>query len=129
MKKLIILLFIVITTFGLASCKGSDEPVDLTIQIAQETYIDNHIEVHIIVPIELKNMAELNEIAMNVASQKYEAYFDEIGTQAHTLMIYVYASNAEFTANTPSYGSLSFDINKDVTSPGLSVLQNGLIFE
>ncbi|MDR4968672.1 MAG: hypothetical protein RG740_03505 [Acholeplasmataceae bacterium] len=129
MKKIILLLFIVITAVGLASCKGSDEPVDLTIQVAQETFVNRQIEVHVIVPIKLKNIAELNEIAMNIASQKYEEHFDEIGTQTHTLTIYVYASSAEFTANNPSLGTLSFDINKDITSPGLSILENALKIE
>lgn len=129
MKKIFYIIFVLLISVGLASCSKDKDPVDLTVDVVSETVVSNHIEVHVVVPIELSSMAELYEIALSISSQTYEKYFDTIETNRYMLTIVLYQSSAEFTSNTPSYGQITFVINDSISTPGLQIDQNDLIFE
>jgi len=129
MKKIFYIIFVLLISVGLASCSKDKDPVDLIVDVVSETVVSNHIEVHVVVPIELSSMAELYEIALSISSQTYEKYFDTIETNRYMLTIVLYQSSAEFTSNTPSYGQITFVINDSISTPGLQIDQNDLIFE
>lgn len=128
MKKLFYTLFILLIVIGLASCSKDKDPVDVTVEIVSETLVSRHIEVHVIIPIELSSMAELYEIALSISSQTYEKHFDTIATDRYTMTIVLYHSSAEYTSETPSYGQITFVINDSISTPGLQVDQNSLMF-
>lgn len=132
MKKLFYTMIIFFLSVGLIACKPGVEPKiaeDLTISIASETIVANKIEVHIIIPIELKSIDDLAEIMMNVASQTYEKHFDAINTKKHSMRLYFYSSVADYENNTPVYGNAEFVINKSLTEPGLELVNNSLTIE
>ena len=128
MKKLFYILFIVLVSVSLASCKDK-EPVDVTVEVVSETVVSNQIQIHVVVPIELASMDELYEIAMNVASQSYEKHFDTIGTDDYEMHLMFYKTSADYTSKTMTYGQLDFDINATLENPGLTISQNSLVFE
>ena len=130
MRKLLYALFIFLTVIGLSSCKAKVvDPVDLTVDVVSETLVSHQIELHVVIPIDLASMDELNEIALSIGSQTYEKYFDTIGTDRYMMTIILYQSTADYTSKAPSYGQILFIINDSITSPGLSIGQNDLIFE
>jgi len=130
MRKILYTLFILLAAIGLASCSDKVvDPVDVTVQVMSETMVSNQIEVHVVVPIDLSSMTELYEIALSISSQTYEKHFDAIGTDRYIMTIVLYQSSADYTSETASYGQIVFVINDSITSPGLSIGQNSLIFE
>ncbi len=130
MRKLLYSLFIFLTVIGLSSCKAKIiDPIDVTVEVVSETLVSHQIEVHVVIPIDLASMDELYEIALSISSQTYEKHFHTIGTDRYMMTIVLYQSTADYTSKTPSYGQILFIINDSVTSPGLSIGQNDLIFE
>ncbi|MFH1693934.1 MAG: hypothetical protein ABH890_06600 [Bacillota bacterium] len=129
MRKLLYLLFLFLLVISLASCKKDVEPIDVTVEVVSEVIISNQIEVHVVVPIELSSMAELYEITLNVASQTYEKHFEMIGTDQYTMTLMLYQSSAEYASDNASYGQFEFLINSSITTPGLSLGADDLIFE
>jgi hypothetical protein len=130
MKKIIALLFVLTLIIGLVSCKPSDskviDPEDITVEIQEETIVSNIISVKVVVGIELETLDELLEITLSIASQTYEKHFDMIDGKSYTLRVYLYASEAHFTANNNSYGYHVFNINSSLENPGLSLGTNAL---
>ncbi|MCF7930347.1 MAG: hypothetical protein K9L02_02430 [Acholeplasmataceae bacterium] len=129
MKKLLYALFISFIVIGLASCSKDKEPIDITVEVVSEIIVSNHIEVHVVVPVEITSIDELYEIALSIASQTYEKHFEMIETNRYMMKIVLYSSSADYAIEAPSYGQILFIINDTVTSPGLTIGQNDLIFE
>ena len=128
MKKLFYILFIVLVSISLASCKDK-EAVDITVEVVSEVVVSNQISLHVVVPIQLDSMEDLYEIAMNVASQTYEKHFEMIGTDDYEMHLMFYKTSEDYSSQTVSYGQLDFDINQSISNPGLSLNQDALIFE
>ncbi|MBU1143996.1 MAG: hypothetical protein KKH92_10195 [Firmicutes bacterium] len=130
MRKITILLFMLALIFSLISCKPDEtpilEPEDITVEIQEETVIGTMIQVHVVVGIEIETLDELLEITLSIASQTYEKHFDMIDGRSFTLRVYLYASEADFTANNNSYGNHLFNINQSLENPGLSLGTNAL---
>ncbi len=129
MKKLFYTLFIFLIVISLASCSKVQDPVDVTVEVVSETLVSNQIQLHVVVPNDLSSMTELYEIALSIGSQTYEKHFDTISTDRYVMTIVLYQSSAEYTSETPSYGQIVFVINDTISTPGLQINQNGLIFE
>ncbi|PKK96558.1 MAG: hypothetical protein CVV58_05740 [Tenericutes bacterium HGW-Tenericutes-3] len=128
MKKIFYILFIVLVSISLASCKDK-EAVDITVEVVSEVVVSNQISLHVVVPIQLDSMEDLYEIAMNVASQTYEKHFEMIGTDDYEMHLMFYKTSQDYSSQTVSYGQLDFDINQSISNPGLSLNQDALIFE
>jgi hypothetical protein len=130
MRKITTLLFLITLIFGLISCKPEEttiiEPEDITVEIQDETVVGMMINVHAVVGVEIETLDELLEITLSIASQTYEKHFDMIDGQSFTLRVYLYATEAHFTANNNSYGNHSFSINESLENPGLSLGTNAL---
>ncbi|RJX27006.1 MAG: hypothetical protein C4537_01445 [Acholeplasma sp.] len=125
-KSLFTLLFLVITLL-LVGCQGDPEPKDIVV-VANQTLTDVSLQADVVIN-DATSLAELNEIAFNVASQIYEDNFLEIGSKKMTFTLRFYASEEDFQANEVTYGTLTFDINLSVSAPGLSLKTNALTFE
>ncbi len=125
-KSIFTLLFLVITLL-LVGCQNDPEPKDIVV-IASQSLTDVSLQADVVIN-DATSLAELNEIALNVASQIYEENFAEIGAKKMTFTLRFYASEDDFEANQITYGTLTFDINLSVTSPGLSLKTNALIYE
>lgn len=130
MRKITTLLFMFALIFSLISCKPDKteiiEPDDITVEIQEETVIGTMIQVHVVVGVEIETLDELLEITLSIASQTYEKHFDMIDGRSFTLRVYLYASEAHFTANNNSYGNHLFNINASLENPGLSLGTNAL---
>ncbi len=127
MKKSIFTLLFLIISLVLIGCQGEPEPKDIVV-IANQTLTDVSLQADVVIN-DATSLEELNEIAFNVASQIYEANFDDIGSKKMTFTLRFYASEDDFQANQVSYGTLTFDINLNVSTPGLSLKTNALTFE
>ncbi|MDO9628839.1 MAG: hypothetical protein Q7I99_02970 [Acholeplasmataceae bacterium] len=130
MRKITILLFIFTLLLGLISCKPAVptvlEPEDITVQVFSETVVGQVISVHVVLGVELSTLDELLEITLSIASQTYEKHFEMIDGRQFTLRVYLYASEAHFTANNNTYGYHNFNINQTLENPGLSLGTNAL---
>lgn len=127
MKKSIFTLLFLIISLVLIGCQGEPEPKDIVV-IANQTLTDVSLQADVVIN-DATSLEDLNEIAFNVASQIYEANFDDIGSKKMTFTLRFYASEDDFQANQVSYGTLTFDINLNVSTPGLSLKTNALTFE
>lgn len=127
MRKITYLLMVMIFTIALVSCKPTDEgPIDLELSVINYTIIEQVIDVHVIVPIEITDVEDLLDIALHMASITYDQHFDEIGTASYELNIRLYASSSDYTSGNATYGYHQFLINQSISSPGLSLGTNGL---
>ncbi len=128
MRKIISLFVLILSLFMLVGCGDkTPEAMDIDVSIADEMMTSSTLTLHVIVPIELASVNELNEIMYSVASQRYEHHFETIGMDRYTLTIYVYSSQSQVDAETNDYGMISFTINESMTNPGLSLDQNDLM--
>lgn len=127
MKKSIFTLLFLIISLVLIGCQGEPEPKDIIV-IANQTLTDVSLQADVVIN-DATSLEDLNEIAFNVASQIYEANFDDIGSKKMTFTLRFYASEDDFQANQVTYGTLTFDINLNVSTPGLSLKTNALTFE
>lgn len=128
MRKLTLVMILMIATFTLYACdKG---PVvtsgDIKVQIADEFITDDTLEIHAVIPYSFESLDDLHEVALTVISQSYEKHFDQIGTSTYTMTIYFYKSADDFDSDKATYGTMVFDINKDVENPGLTLKTNSL---
>ena len=130
MKKTLGILFLFTLIFGLISCKPSPtevlDPEDITVEIQEETIVGEMIDVHVVIGVELETLDQLLEITLSIASQTYEKHFEMINGESYTLRVYLYHSEADFTANNNSYGYHTFNINTSLENPGLSLGTNAL---
>lgn len=130
MKKIIAILFLFTLIFGLISCKPDPtevlDPEDITVAIQEETVVGEMITVHVVVGVELENLDQLLEITLSIASQTYEKHFDMIAGTSYTMRVYLYLTEADYTANNNSYGYHTFNINTSLENPGLSLGTNAL---
>ena len=120
MKKLSVIFIILTLIFTLASCAGGSE--DITITYTEDESTSSSLVYQANIATKIKDIAELEEIAYNVASQLYEQNFEEIGANHVVLTI-----NFSDTTAEGLYGSISFDINLTPQQPGLSLNSNDLI--
>jgi len=125
MKKLWIILSILTFMFVLVGC-NNDKVEDLEITIKTEEVLSDKINIDVVVPINVKDIEAIEEIAYNIASQIYEKHFDEIGTSSYLLTIKLYDSTQSFDAKENTYGMITFDINKAMDQPGLQLNTNNL---
>lgn len=126
MKKIITLSMIVVSMLLLASCSRAQE---IEVTIANETFTQNEIQVDVIVSENFETIAQVEEIAYQIASQIYEKHFETIGTSSYSMSINLYDSESSLSNEDITYGSLIFDINKKLESPGLSLYRNLLTIE
>ena len=126
MKKFLMILILTVTLFSLFACQGTK---DVEVTIANESITAGNIVVDVIVTEEFETVDQIKEIAYNISSQVYEKNFDTIGSSSYTLTINLYDSESSVTSKTMTYGSIIFDINKSLESPGLSLNQNLLTLE
>lgn len=127
MKKIIFTIAILFLTLGLMSC-GKVKSEDLTVSVVNETIENEMITVDVVVPIELTTAEQINEIAMNVASQTYEKYFDTIGSDTYTMKLSFYMSSTDYDNQSATYGYIVFSINQSIENPGLQVTENHLTY-
>lgn len=127
MRKLHVLMLIVLV-FLLVACKPTPEgPIDLTVHIAEESFEDGEIDVHVVVGTQAATPDDLLEIVYEVARVTYEKHLTAIGTDAYVLTIYVYVTTSDYQADSATLGTISFSINESVSRPGLSLLEDNLI--
>jgi hypothetical protein len=119
MKKISIILIIFTVIFTLASCSGGSE--DIIITYAENESTSSSLVYQANIATKIKDIADLEEIAYNVASQLYEENFVVIGANHVVLTI-----NFSDTTSEGLYGSISFDINLSPEQPGLSLNSNDL---
>lgn len=128
MRKLTLMIVLMIATFTLFACdKG---PVttsgDIKVQITDEIITSNTLEIHAVIPYNFESLDDLHEVALTVISESYEKHFNQIGTSSYTMTIYFYKSLNDFDSNKATYGTMVFDINKDVENPGLTLKTDAL---
>ncbi|MCD4827301.1 MAG: hypothetical protein K8Q99_05945 [Acholeplasmataceae bacterium] len=121
MKKLSVIFIFTALIFSLAACKDSIEVQDIQITYSEGESTSNSLVYQVNISITLKNIEELEEIAYNVASQLYEQNFEMIGSDVYLLTLNISNSQTEGL-----YGSISFDINKSMQTPGLTLNSNDL---
>lgn len=128
MRKLSIMTLMLIATLTLIGCQSG--PVvtdgDIKVQIADEAISTSTLEIHAIIPYNFESVDDLYEVALTVISQSYEKHFDAIGTQTYTMTVYFYQSIDHYDRANASYGTMVFDINKDLDHPGLTLKTNDL---
>lgn len=126
MKKFLMILILTVTLFSLFACQGTK---DVEVTIANESITAGNIVVDVIVTEKFETVDQIKEIAYNISSQVYEKNFDTIGSSSYTLTINLYDSESSVTNQIITYGSIIFDINQSLESPGLSLNQNLLTLE
>ncbi len=128
MKKLSFFLVLLISTFTLVACQSAPiiQSGDVKVQIADEFMTSNTLDVHAVIPYGFESIDDLYEVALSVVSMSYEKHFESIGITNYTMTIYFYQSLDHYEKVNASYGTMVFDINKDLNSPGLSLRTNGL---
>ncbi|BCR36446.1 lipoprotein [Mariniplasma anaerobium] len=120
MKKLSIVIILLTLIFSLASCGGGVDDINITYNKGESTSSSYVYNANI--SVKIKDIQDLEEIAYNVASQLYEENFESIGASSILLTINFSDTNTEGL-----YGSISFDINKTIEQPGLSLNSNDLV--
>ena len=128
MKKIYGILFIFALIFTLIGCTNN-EVEDVEITIKNEEILSDKINIDVVVPNKIKTIEEIEEIAYNIASQIYEKHFDSIGTSTYLLTINLYDSSSSYDSKDMTYGMITFDINKSLEQPGLSLNTNSLSIE
>lgn len=121
MKKITIILVFAVLIFSLASCKDSIEIQDIEVTYSENESTSNSLVYQVNISTKLKSIEELEEIAYNIVSQLYEENFEAIGSDTYFLTLHISNSNSEGL-----YGSISFDINKSMENPGLTLNSNDL---
>ena len=124
MRKLY--LMISLLAIGVLTACTPQGVIDLDIFIMDELITENSITVHAVISERITKLDDLTEIAYSVVSQTYEAHFNLIQTKSYTLTILFYPSESDYKEDNPMYGSITFDINKDMQTPGLSLKTNNL---
>jgi len=128
MRKLSIITLMLIATLTLIGCQK--DPVvtkgDIKVQIADEAISTSTLEIHAIIPYNFESVDDLYEVALTVISKSYEKHFDAIGSETYTMTIYFYKSVDDFDQDKPTFGTMVFDINKDLDHPGLTLKTNDL---
>ncbi len=128
MKKIYGILFIFALIFTLIGCTNN-EVEDVEITIKNEEIFSDKINIDVVVPNKIKTIEEIEEIAYNIASQVYEKHFESIGTSTYLLTINLYDSSSSYDSKDMTYGMITFDINKSLEQPGLSLNTNSLSIE
>jgi len=128
MRKLITVFILIIVGLTLVAC-GSDEPKDIEVTVIDLTVESSEIIADVIVTEDFKELSQLEEIAYNVSSQLYEENFEMIGASSYSMIINFYDSQGSFDAEDATYGTIIFDVNKSMETPGLSLNQNQLTID
>lgn len=127
MKKMIFTIAILFLSIGLMSC-NKVKSEDLTVSVVSEVVENETITVDVVVPIELTTMEQITEIAMNMASQTYEKYFDTIGNDSYMMHLSFYMSSTDYDNQNATYGYIEFSINASIQNPGLQVTDSQLTY-
>ena len=125
MKKTLRIVMMVALLFGLAACNNS-EPDMFDVTVMNERTGFRTIEVDVVIPETIDDLDDLMEITLDIARQTYNSHFSEIGTDHYTLTIRLYKTEADYDNEDPTYGFHTFDINKTISHPGLTLGENGL---
>jgi len=127
MKRFLILIVSIFITFSLFGCDDTKEEIkDFNAVVIEEVVTSTSITVHALVTEEVSTLTALAYIANDIAVSVYGRNIEEIELNSMTLIIHLYASQADFDSEEASYGSLSFTINENASKPGLSEGSNNL---
>ena len=127
MRKLVAMLSLTLIAFAFAGCSlPYASEGDLSLDILEETIQNQTMTIHVHTPYRFRSSEDLYEVALTTASLTYEKHFERFEDHAYILHFRFYASEKDYQNGVVTYGTLSFDVNRDTLNPGLSIRSNNL---
>ena len=127
MKKIMYIfsiLFVSLLIMGCQDKKDNLKPLDVDLTILNETVINHHIHIYVLIPMELDEEATLHQLMNELANEMYMDYLEEIDSRLFYLYLHGYDTQTAYDeSDDPFYGTFVFGINLNVTRPGLSFVR------